>query len=67
MDIKMRIDALTEQEAKAALEWCVTKLTINIAVYEESGNGKVIDMDALMESIFDRALNEAQHGHKRTD
>ena len=26
MDIKQRIDALTEAEAKAALEWCITTM-----------------------------------------
>ena len=31
MDIKQRIDALTEQEAKAALAWCVINWTRNVS------------------------------------
>ena len=60
MDIRERIDALTEAEAKAALEWYIMKLSIFQAVYQESGNGKVIDMDALRESTLDEALKEAR-------
>lgn len=58
MDIKERIDALSEQEAKAALEWCIIQLSIFHAVYQ--GNGKVTDMGALDESTLDRALKEAR-------
>jgi hypothetical protein len=60
MNVNERVDALTEQEAKAALEWYINKLSIFQAVYQESWKKKAIDMDALQESTLDMALKETQ-------
>lgn len=69
MDIKMRIDSLTEQEAKAALYWAIQM----VAVYDfcflcdmDEKCKKDDSVDCAMEFLR-QALKEAQHGHKNED
>lgn len=58
MDIKERIDGLTEAEAKAALKW----------VLWDNALGRIsvgaVDVENTMENLLNRALWEVQHGHK---
>ena len=64
MDIKTRIDALSEQEAKAAL-WAI--LRSRGALLHITEREKTIDEYAIIE--LEAALKEAEarYGHKETD
>lgn len=63
MDIKTRIDNLSEEEAKAALMvFCRWQGEVRyISTYGES----TVNEYAIIE--LEAALKEAQHGHKRTN
>jgi len=56
MDIKERIDGLSEDEAKAALKWCV----LQIAMYQTAAWKKELDMDAMQKFILCEALRRAR-------
>ncbi len=56
MDIKERIDALTEAEAKAALKWALER----IAMYQTKAWKKEADMDAMQKFVLCEALKEAR-------
>ena len=62
MDIKTRIDALTEAEAKAALAWAIYKARICGSCFECDLDGECIkdySVDCDMEFLR-QALREAQ-------
>lgn len=57
MDIKERIDALTEAEAKAALAWCLEVLVI----YQTAAWTKEPpDVDGLQKILLRQALKEVR-------
>ena len=67
MDIKERIDNLTEAEAKAALYYLLENDAENRATPFENELQYEREVDRQMSYILDDALKEAQHGHKGTD
>lgn len=74
MDIKARIDALTEAEAKAALAWVLCddalgRISVGAADVENTMENLLIRafVENTMENLLNRALWEVQHGHKGTD
>ena len=56
MDIKQRIDGLTEQEAKSALAWTLGQ----VVMYQTAAWKKKADMDAMQKLVLCEALKEAQ-------
>ena len=70
MDIKTRIDGLTEQEAKDALEWCITTMGGRIpcdyceqAIFSNAGGflGCGGGKKSCTSHWLDEALKEARH------
>lgn len=56
MDIKTRIDKLTETEAKAALSYCLEM----IVMYQTAAWTKLPDTDGLQKLVLCQALKEAR-------
>ncbi len=67
MDIKTRINELTEAEAKAALYYLLENNAENLATPFENELQYEREINVHMSYILDDALKEAQHGHKGTD
>ena len=74
MDIKARIDALTEAEAKAALEWTLIMCAYDLPckcceAFKSCPNLKMNCTGdvACMDKLLNEALKEAQDGHKTAD
>ena len=63
MDIKTRIDELSEAEAKAALEWCVTNWTRNVSCTDcrlQAVCETLIREKFCADIVLDEALKEAR-------
>ena len=76
MGIKERINALTEAEAKAALEWYVNKLPVHIQCFDcycsrcrirNCDNWPKGGYEKCVENILKHSLKETRYGHKNED